>query len=253
MVRTDDLRFDFHEVRRGSVSVLRQVRACCKAGTLHAVVGPNGAGKSTLLRALAGLDPSTGSILLGEQTLHDAGPEIRARALAWVPQVSSIPEGISVAHSVSLARAFRGESRATVHEMAHRALVRCGIEDLAARTFSTLSAGQRQRAAIARALATEAPVVLLDEPFSALDLRAGLLLDALLQDLARTGAIVLVVLHDLGHAARIADCIHVLAGGTLVASGPPDEALSAAILTKVWGVHTRSGTPCGPFELAGPP
>ncbi len=232
-----DLAFDLHEVRRGSAVVLRDVKALCAQGTLHAILGPNGAGKSTLLRALAGLEPSRGAVRFAEHALHDASPSSRARLVAWVPQSPAIPEDVSVAHVVSLARAHRGESRATVELKTRRALARCGVEDLHERSFAELSAGQRQRTVIARALATEAPVLLLDEPFSALDLRASLRLDELLRDLARAGCVVLVVLHDLAHAARLADEVHVIAEGTRLASGPPSATLTESMLARVWGVR----------------
>jgi iron complex transport system ATP-binding protein len=232
-----DFAFTFDAVRRGPAVVLRNVAGSCAGGAIHAVLGPNGAGKSTLLRAFAGIDAATGAVHLGGVALHTLSPEDRARHVAWVPQTPAVPDDVTVEHVVSLARARRGESRVVVREKAHRALAQCGVERLAARTFSELSAGQRQRVVIARALATDAPLLLLDEPFSALDLQASLRLDVLLRELATRSMTVLVVMHDLAHALRLADRVLVLANGSLVAAGPPRATLTDDLLARVWGVR----------------
>ena len=222
--------------------VLRAIEATFVPCKVHAIVGPNGAGKSSLLRVLAGVEPASGVVRFGAADLLHARPEVRARSMAWVPQAPSVPEGVSVLHVVSLARALRGERSDVVRTRATQALERCGVAHLAERPFDELSAGQRQRVVLARALATEAPVLLLDEPFAALDLSAALALESLLVDLARSGSTVVVVLHDLAQAARIASEVHVLAEGSLVASGMPAEALSAAVLARVWGVRAEDAT-----------
>lgn len=230
------------EVTRGRRVVLRRVEATFAPCSLHALVGPNGAGKSSLLRVIAGVDTARGSVCLGREDLLRLRPEARARVVAWVPQAPVVPEGVSVLHVVELARAFRGEASRVVLERALVALARCGVEGLARRSFEELSAGQRQRVVLARALATDAAVLLLDEPFSALDLSAALELEELLGGLARGGVTVIVVLHDLAQAARLGARVHVLAEGTLVASGTSAEALTPAVLARVWGVRAEDSS-----------
>lgn len=230
---------------------LAEVRVTLEPGIVHAVVGPNGAGKSTLLRAVAGLDPFAGEVRYGEACLVPGPAEARARVVAWVPQEPHVPGGVTVAHVVSLARAFRGEPRAAVATHVERALERVSLTSERDRLFEELSAGQRQRAVVARALATEAPVLLLDEPFAAMDLGAALALEDLLAQLALEGRVVVVVVHDLAQAARMAGCVHVVDRGRLVASGAPREALSAARLEALWGVRALSED-LAAFELARP-
>jgi iron complex transport system ATP-binding protein len=230
------------EVTRGRRVILRGVEVAFAPCSLHAIVGPNGAGKSSLLRVLAGVDEARGSACLGKDDLLRMGPEARARVVAWVPQAPSVPEGVSALHVVELARAFRGEPSRVVREHARAALARCGVEGLAEQPFDELSAGQRQRVVLARAVATEARVLLLDEPFSALDLGAAIALEELLGDLARGGATVIAVLHDLAQAARLAARVHVIADGTLAASGTAREALTPAVLARVWGVRAEDAT-----------
>jgi iron complex transport system ATP-binding protein len=248
MARADELVVRVDEALRGGIARLACVDLTLAGGTVHAVVGPNGAGKSTLLRAMAGLDPLRGCIRYGRASLVPGRAEHRARTLAWVPQEPSVPEGVTVAHVVALARALRGEANSTVAGHVDRALERVRLTAERDRLFESLSAGQRQRAVIARALATEAPVLLLDEPFAALDLGAVLTLERLLRDLAREGRLVVVVVHDLAQAARMADVVHVLDRGRLVASGAPREALTADRLAALWGVRSRDGS-LDAFEL----
>jgi iron complex transport system ATP-binding protein len=233
----DALCFTIDRVMRGQAVVLERVGASCDPCMLHAIVGPNGAGKSTLLRALAGLERFAGTVALGTFDLAHAEPRARASRVAWVPQSPAVPEGVTVRHVVALGRVWRDEDAATRERSVVTALQTCGVEPLADRLFEELSAGQRQRVVLARAIATDAPVLLLDEPFAALDLGASLALERLLRERVAGGAIVVAALHDLTQAARIADRVTVLEAGRAVTTGSPAEALTPEVLARVWGVR----------------
>jgi iron complex transport system ATP-binding protein len=242
-------------------------------GELIAVVGPNGSGKSTLVRALSRtLKPRRGVALLDEEDLYRQVDSRRAaRSIGVVPQETHVAFEFTVREVVAMGRAphqkpfslLAGESE--VDRLAiDRALERAGISaELARRKISAVSGGERQRALIARALAQEARVLLLDEPTASLDLQHQTALLEWLLTLAHIEhRAVLIVLHDLNLAAAYADRIIVLAGGRIVAQGTPAEALTAETIEAVWGsrvwvrCHPASGRPYvlhlpEPFEPAG--
>ncbi len=215
-----------------------------------AVVGPNGAGKSTLLRLMLGvLRPTTGRVLLGETDAHRAPPLARARQIAYIAQEPLVSAALSVREVVALGRfASRPNDDAVF-----RAMDRLDILDRRDDPFATLSAGQRQRAAIARALAqldlasprradvekppTAGRVLLADEPLSALDPAHAAAVCDVLRESAAAGVHVVVVLHDLTAAARVADRVLMLdATGKPAALGPTPEVLRPDRLKAVFGV-----------------
>lgn len=218
---------------------MREVSASVAPGRLLAVVGPNGAGKTTLLRLLAGsLRPRTGEVRLGERPLAEFGDRERARALAVVPQSESSPFPVTVREMVAMGRyshvgpwARAGRRDRSVVDAA---LERCALVPLAGRQLDQLSGGERQRARIARALAQEAPVLLLDEPAAGLDLRYRMELFHLLRELRGDGLAVLVITHDLNLAARFADRLLLMDLGRVRASGAPDAVLSREMLEEVY-------------------
>lgn len=234
------LALDQVSVSLGGHPVLRDVTLAVAAGALLAVVGPNGAGKTSLLRAAAGLAPFTGTMRLGGETLGGGPAAPRARRIAYLPQRSELAWALSVRDAVLLGRLPHGDpfSRATPEDgrAVAAALDRLGLAALAARPVTELSGGERARVMLARALATEAPLLLADEPTAALDPAHQLAVLGLLREIAAEGRIVLAVLHDLTLAARFADTVAVLDQGRLVASGPPEEALSEALLDTVFGL-----------------
>ncbi len=234
---TEALRFHIARAWRGAHPVLAEVAWQCDPCGLHAIVGPNGAGKSTVLRVLAGLERFEGSVAIGDRDLTRADAKLRASLLAWVPQAHAVPEGVRARHVVELGRAWHTETAALRRGHVEAALEACGVGHLADRWFEELSAGQRQRVVLARALATDAPVLLLDEPFASIDLGAALALEALLRTFVRRGKLAVVVLHDLAQASRLAERVLVLAGGRAVTEGPPLSALSPRTLADVWGVR----------------
>jgi iron complex transport system ATP-binding protein len=216
-----------------------------RPGTLTALVGPNGAGKSTLLRALAGLLPSRGRILLGGSDLSQMRLAERARHVAYMPQ--GLPQGVQLTVLEALIGALKASppvsgtlSAGQAAERGLALLERLGVADLALSPLDRLSGGQRQLAALAQALVRQPEVLLLDEPTSALDLHFQLSVMGLVRELVATAGLVgVVVLHDLGLVARFADRVVVLNGGALEADDPPHRTFTAPLLARVYGVTGR--------------
>jgi iron complex transport system ATP-binding protein len=214
------------------------------AGSWLAVIGPNGAGKSSLLRAIAGLVRSTGRIRVGSRDLHGSRPSARARCIAYVPQSPTLPVGMTVAEYLLLGRSAHLGYLASESDD-DRDRVRTVLDDLdlahlAARDVTTLSGGESQRATLGRALAQDAPVILLDEPTSALDLghqvRVLELVDRLRREL---GITVVSAMHDLTLAGQFADRLVLLAGGRARATGPASAVLTEAALAPHYGARVR--------------
>jgi iron complex transport system ATP-binding protein len=228
----------------GRRAVLEGVTLDAAAGTWAAVIGPNGAGKTTLLRAAAGLVAHRGTVLVDGRDAAGLGRRERARRIAVVPQAPVMPADLRVREYVLLGRTphagpFGGES-ARDRAAAERAITRLDLGALAARPLGSLSGGERQRAVLARALAQEPGVVLLDEPTTALDLARQQQVLELVDDLrAREGLAVVAAMHDLSAAALYADAVHLVSAGRLVASGPPADVIREALLAEHFGVAVR--------------
>ncbi|MGF1427562.1 ABC transporter ATP-binding protein [Kitasatospora sp. LaBMicrA B282] len=224
-------------------------------GAVTAVVGPNACGKSTLLRGLARLlDPAAGTVTLDGADLHRIPARALAKRLGLLPQQPVTPEAITVEALVRLGRyphqRLLSPWSATDQAAVEEALTRTGTAELRDRPVDQLSGGQRQRAWIALTLAQQTDLLLLDEPTTFLDLRHQLDVLDLVAELHRElGRTVVMVLHDLGQAARYADHLVVLHQGRLAAAGPPAEVLDAELVERVFQVPCRviadpeTGTP----------
>jgi len=226
-------------VDHGDRTVLHPIDLDVAAGSWLGIVGPNGAGKSTLLRALAGTVPYSGSVTLGDQATDALGPRERARLLAVAPQQPMIPPGASVADYVLLGRTahipFLGRESAHDFAVLAEVLELLDLAELADREVVTLSGGERQRAVIARALAQEAPLLLLDEPTTALDIGHQQHVLALVDELRRRrGLTVVSAMHDLTLAAQHADGFVLLQEGRVVARGGPREVFTPALVERVF-------------------
>lgn len=224
-------------------TILSGLDLAIEPGKVTAVIGPNGAGKSTLLACLAGLRrPHRGAALLEGRDVAAMPGRVRARRLAFLEQSPEVAWAVDVRTLVGLgrtpfigARGLSAEDRAAVDF----ALERVGMTAFADRLTTTLSGGERARVFIARALAGAPDWLLADEPLAGLDI--GHQFDAvdLFRGLAAEGKGVIVTLHELDVAARLADRVVVLAAGKVVADGAPLEALTPAVLAEAYGVEAR--------------
>jgi iron complex transport system ATP-binding protein len=218
-------------------------------GEITAIVGPNGAGKSSLVACLAGLvQPAAGAILLDGEPLAAFPPRERARRLGYLPQSPEIAWDVTVETLVALGRlpwqgAALHRAHATPADDARAvaaALAAMDLEPLRHRPVSRLSGGERARALAARVLAGEPRWLIADEPLANLDLAHAAALVGLLRHQAHAeGRGVLVVLHDLATAMNHADRAIVLAQGRVVADGPPAQALTDALVTRIWNLPAR--------------
>ncbi len=215
-------------------------------GELVSLVGPNGSGKSTLLRCLAGLaKPQSGVVELDGEPLSSASPLQRALRVAVVPQYLPSLFDVLVEDFVLGGRYARIDRwagpRASDREALERALEACDALGCRGRAMSELSGGQRQRVVVARAVAQEAPVLLVDEPTTSLDPEHQVSIFELLARLACDGRIVLVVTHELNLAAQFSATMAVLHGGKLVARGSVDAMMRSEVLTPVYGERLHFG------------
>ena len=230
-------------VRLGRAQVLRGLDLVVEPGTWTAVVGPNGAGKSTLLRAVAGLVRHGGRVRLDGVDLARTDGRRRARWVGYAPQVPLLPDAVSVRSYVQLGRTpyhslLSGPDRRGSNDRAvvDQALERLDLAALAGRSLRTLSGGERQRAVLARALAQQPRLLLLDEPTTALDLgHAQQLLETVDSLRAVEGLTVVSTLHDLTLAGQYAGQVALLVGGALVAAGAPRDVLTVANVATHYG------------------
>jgi len=239
--------------RLGGRAVLDGIDVEVEHGEVFAVLGPNGAGKSTLLRAAAGLLRVEGEVRLDGHPLHALDRAERARRLAYVPQQSALESPLSVRRVVAqgryaFGRGLGGLSREDARRV-DEALEIADVTELARRRFTELSHGERRRVLLARAIATSARLILLDEPTAALDVAHTLAFFTLLQRLASEGYALFVVLHDLAHVLDHADRALLLRRGAPVASGTVDEVVTPARVREVYGVEMVAGGSIG-YRLA---
>ena len=226
-------------VRLGPREVLHGVDVQARAGEILALVGPNGAGKSTLLGALAAdLPAASGTVRIdGRPVMEWTIPELALRR-AVLPQSAALSFPFTVEEVVRMGRAPHAATHASApaeDDLAVAdAMARTEVTAFAARPFNALSGGERARVALARVLAQRAPLLLLDEPTAALDLKHQELVLRLCRERARAGDAVVVVLHDLGLAAAYAHRVAILCAGRVAADGPPAEVFTEQLLSRVY-------------------
>jgi iron complex transport system ATP-binding protein len=231
-------------VNLGGAPILRGVDLDVAEGAWVTVIGPNGAGKSTLLRAVAGLLPVAGSLSLSGTPARRLRRRERAQLIAMVPQNPVLPPGFAVLDYVLLGRTpyIRPLGRESARDLAavRDALHRLDLDRFADRPLETLSGGERQRVFLARAIAQAAPLLLLDEPTTSLDIghqqEVLELVDTLRRD---AGLTVLATMHDLSIAGEYAERLVLLAGGRVVAAGTPRDVLTEELLAAHYRARVR--------------
>lgn len=235
-------------VRLGATTALTDVELRASSSSWIGLIGPNGSGKSTLLKSIAGLVAlQTGSVAIGQTILSKTGRRQWARMVSMVPQRPQIPPDMSVADYVLLGRtphlgplAVEGPSDLAV---VVRTLGQLDLIEMAGRALGTLSGGELQRAVLARAIAQEAPILLLDEPTAALDLGHQQQVLELVEDLRRSqGLTVISAVHDLTLAAQFCDRLLLLFGGQVVAEGPPHQVLTEEAIRIYFDADVRIAT-----------
>lgn len=228
------LQIDGFSVYRGRCPVVDQAALRIAPGECVGLLGPNGAGKTTLMRAILGLVPARGA-----NSLAALGAKARARHAAFLPQERDIVWPMPARDVVALGRlAHRGAGQAQDNAAIERAMAQMGLAPLAHRPATELSGGEKARVLIARLLAQEAPLLLADEPTAGLDPAAQIAVMEVFAAQARAGGAVLASLHDLGLAARHCTRLVLMAGGKIVADGPPRAVLSDENLARVF--HLRA-------------
>ena len=234
-------------LQRGDLTVCASVDAEFRGGEFVAIVGPNGAGKSSMLALLAGdIEPTSGSVLLDGSPISDVDSKVLARRRAVMTQSNEVTFPFGVREVVEMGRYPWADTPRQADDQAkvRDAMARVEVDYLQARKITALSGGERARVALARVLAQETEVLILDEPTSALDIRHQELVLQLLKERAQSGALVIVVLHDVEAAAAYADRVVLLERGSVRANGSPGSVLSSALLSEVYQypVHV-SGEP----------
>jgi iron complex transport system ATP-binding protein len=230
-------------VRLGSTQALDGVSFSVEAGEWLALIGPNGAGKTTALRAVCGLVDYAGEVTIDGRNARSLSRREVARLAALVPQIPETPPGLTVTEYVLLGRTphlgYFGNEAAGDRLATQRALDRLELRVLADRLLTSLSGGELQRAVLARALAQEAPILLLDEPTTALDLGRQQQALELVHGLRDAGLTIVSTMHDLTLAGQYADRLVLLDAGEVVAEGSAAEVLSTANVATYYRAHVR--------------
>ena len=238
------LAFDQVKVDYAKRTAVASFTDTVKPGEWLCIIGPNGAGKSSLLRAIAGVVPHTGRILVDGSPLTARSSRRRAQLVAYVPQLPVLPSGMTGAEYVLLGRnpfvTHFGRESELDHSMVDDVIDRLDLATLATRDVDTLSGGERQRLVIARAIAQEAPILLLDEPTAALDIGHQQQALELVDKLRREhGLTVVSAMHDLTLAGIYSDRLILMHAGHVVAHGPAAEVLRPETLGEFYGVSVR--------------
>ncbi|MDQ4419111.1 ABC transporter ATP-binding protein [Sphingobium sp. DEHP117] len=240
---TAALSFSDLTLRKGGRAILGGVSGTLRPGKVTAILGPNGAGKSSLLHLLAGVETArSGKVMLGDVPLPGLPARERARRIGFLPQKGEVHWNLGVSALIGLGRMGHivGQRLSPAdHAAIEAAMCDTDVAHLAERAVLSLSGGELARVLLARVLAGEPEWLLADEPLASLDPAHQLAVLGRLAATARAGAGVAVVLHDINHAARIADHVLLMKDGAIIAAGPPAEALTPELLEAAFSVRFR--------------
>ena len=222
----------------------RHLDIALATGEVLALLGPNGSGKTTLLKTLLGLlAPRSGEVRLNNRPLPDYSSRARARLIAYVPQSHVATFAFNVESIVLMGRTAHGNifsgASAADRAIAAQALERFGISHLSERPYTMISGGERQLVLVARALAQQTRLIVMDEPASNLDFGNQILFLKQIRHLAAAGLSLLITTHSPNHVFELASQVAVLQAGRLLACGPPEEILTEARLEEVYAVPLR--------------
>lgn len=230
----------------GDIQALRDVNGILRPNRLTCIVGPNGSGKTTLLSVIAGLLGDGKNVFINDESLAKLTPHARAKKIAYVAQDAQMSFGFSVRDVVLMGRypylkRFADETQADI-QIAEKAMKDTDVWEFRNRSVLELSGGERQRVMVARALAQQTPILLLDEPIANLDIRYQVqLLSLLKKQVVENGLTVACVLHDLNLAAAYADDVWLMQKGQLIANGSVEEVFKQEILSNVYGLKLFCG------------
>ncbi len=236
------LRIQQLHVSYGSKQILHGVNATVHPGEVAALIGPNGAGKSTLIRAVSGVIPvQSGSIFINGYDLLKLHPQESAKLLSVIPQARNLPPAFTVREIVTMGRTpfigWLGHLTKDDESKVLSAMERTSTIDLADRPIGELSGGEQQRVLVARAIAQQPEVMLLDEPTTHLDIAYQLSLMELIVRLAHEDHLaILMAIHDLNLVTRFADKVFLVVQGRIESSGSPDKVLTEDILSNAYQV-----------------
>ncbi|MFN8411067.1 MAG: heme ABC transporter ATP-binding protein [Anaerolineales bacterium] len=249
------LKIDNLSVYYGDRQILHGIQLDVNSGEVVALIGPNGAGKSTLIRAVSGVIPiHAGNIFVNQKNVTMLSTMERARHISVVPQAVSMPPAFTVWETVLLGRTpylnFLGQTSAKDEAFARQALQQADVLHLIDKRMDEISGGEQQRVLLARTLAQDTPILLMDEPTTHLDLSHQIDLLKLVTKQAREKQLtVLIALHDLNLASMFADRIAIVQKGLLCVAGTPQETLTSEIINSIYQVpvhivsHPESGAP----------
>ncbi len=255
MKEKDMLKINDLSVYYGKRKILHGIQLDVNSGEIVAMIGPNGAGKSTLIRAISGVVPiHDGNIFVGEKNVTAFSTMERARHISVVPQAVSVPPAFTVWETVLLGRTpylnFLGQTSAKDEAIARQSLEQVDVLHLVDKRMDEISGGEQQRVLLARTLAQDTPILLMDEPTTHLDLSHQVdLLKLITRQAREKNLTVLIALHDLNLASMFADRIAIVQNGLLCAAGTPQQTLTSEIINSVYQVpvhivaHPESGAP----------
>ncbi len=235
----DDITVADLSLSMGGQKIIKSLSTSIKAKSITAIIGPNGSGKTTLLSALVGLRKINGQVMLGQDNIYEMPSKIRAQKIGYLPQKNEVNWNISVSNLIGLGAMPHRFNNQTSGNIIDKAMDVTNIAHLADRKVMDLSGGELSRALFARVLAGDPEWIMLDEPMAHLDLSHQLGMIDLLKSIKANGKSIVIIVHDLHQAARLADNIIVMKDGLIDSEGPTKKVLNLEMLKRVFGIKAQ--------------